>query len=74
MSDDKSINCPRCSSPMLAGVIVGRSPGVKFKPKRDILGDLGGIKVTQGLFNHSADAHRCGDCGAVLILPPQSDS
>ena len=70
MSKDHPIKCPRCDSPMTLGVVVGRSPGVKFKPSRDVLGDLGGIKLTKGIFNHSVDAQRCTACGAVLILPP----
>jgi hypothetical protein len=61
--------CPGCGSAMVAGVVVGRSPGVKFKPHTDILGDLGGITLTRGLFNHSAEARRCVTCGIVVILP-----
>ena len=54
---------------MEAGGGVGRSPGVKFKPQRDILGDLGGITLTSGFFNQSVDAWRCPACGTVVIPP-----
>jgi uncharacterized OB-fold protein len=52
---------------MSAGVVVGRSPGVKFKKTRGLTGDLTGIKLTQGFFNHSIDALRCDTCGTVVI-------
>jgi len=52
---------------MSAGVVVGRSPGVKFKQGRDLGGDLGGIPLTTGFFNHSVDALRCEACGTVVI-------
>jgi hypothetical protein len=52
---------------MTAGVVVGRSPGVKFKRARGLAGDLTGIQLTRGLFNHSADALRCETCGTVVI-------
>lgn len=59
MSEVANTNCPYCSTPMEWGVVVGRSPGVKFKSQRSFLGDLGGIRLTKGFFNHSADALRC---------------
>ena len=52
---------------MAPGVIVGRSPGVKFKAATDLLGDLDGIQLTDGFFNQSADALRCDSCGTVVI-------
>lgn len=62
--------CPSCGhSPLDSGVIVGRSPGVKFKQSRGFTGDLTGIQLTHGFFNHSADALRCAACGTVVILP-----
>ena len=61
--------CPGCGSAMIAGVVVGRSPGVKFKPHANVFGDLGGITLTRGFFNHSAEARRCSTCGIVVILP-----
>ena len=57
---------------MEQGEVVGRSPGVKFKPSLGILGDLTGIPLTTGIFNHSVDAWRCPECGTVLIPPPSS--
>lgn len=63
------VSCPSCSHPMVAGFVVGRSPGVKFKAAVDVLGDLGGITLTDGVFNHSASAYRCPECGTVLIPP-----
>jgi hypothetical protein len=48
------------------GVVVGRSPGVKFKFARGF-GELGGILLTRGIFNHSVPALRCPTCGTVLI-------
>lgn len=63
--------CPRCSQPMVRGFVVGRSPGVKFKADLDFLGDLGGITLTEGVLNHSVIAHRCPQCGTVII-PPRS--
>ncbi len=59
--------CPGCQGEMSAGVVVGRSPGVKFKESRGLTGDLTGIKLTSGFFNHSVDALRCGSCGTVVI-------
>jgi len=59
--------CPECQSLMDEGVVVGRSPGVKFKGNRDLLGDLGGVLLTSGLFNHSVAAMRCNSCGTVVI-------
>ncbi|HEV2796090.1 MAG TPA: hypothetical protein VGV65_00585 [Nocardioides sp.] len=50
-------------------MIVGRSPGVKFKQSRGLAGDLTGIPLTTGFFNHSADARRCAACGTVVVLP-----
>ena len=61
--------CPTCSHPMVAGFVVGRSPGVKFKADLDVVGDLGGITLTEGVFNHSIVAQRCPECGTVLIPP-----
>ena len=62
--------CPRCGEPDLeSGLIVGRSPGVKFKRHRGLAGDLTGIRLTQGIFNHSAPALRCGTCGTVVVTP-----
>jgi Domain of unknown function (DUF6487) len=62
--------CPSCESPeMVQGVVVGRAPGVKFKRSRG-LADLKGVRLTTGVFDHSADALRCQDCGTVVIPPP----
>lgn len=47
--------------------IIGRSPGVKFKESAGVLGDLTGVLITKGMFNHSADAFRCSRCGLVLV-------
>jgi uncharacterized OB-fold protein len=61
--------CPTCESPeMVEGVVVGRAPGVKFKRSRG-LADLKGVRLTTGVFDHSADALRCQDCGTVVIPP-----
>lgn len=66
----KPITCPVCGAADLTdGVIVGRSPGVKFKPQRGLLGDLSGIPLTGGFFNHSAPALRCDGCGTVVVPP-----
>jgi hypothetical protein len=54
---------------MIAGFIVGRPPGVKFKLRRTFFGDLGGIRITNGFFNHSANALRCESCGTVVVPP-----
>ncbi|HPZ51083.1 MAG TPA: PF20097 family protein [Propionibacteriaceae bacterium] len=62
-----SRNCPDCGSPMTRGFIIGRSPGVKFKESSGVLGDLTGVPITKGMFNHSADAFRCPGCGLVVI-------
>ena len=67
MSDER--DCPDCGTAMQAGVIVGRSPGVKFKGSRGVLGDLSGTPITTGFFNHSAAAFRCGSCGLVVVPP-----
>lgn len=64
---DSALSCPLCSSAMESGVVVGRSPGVKFKKQADWSGDLGGVLVTSGFLNHSAAALRCDDCGTVVI-------
>jgi|GEM_PF-2233301 len=69
MSSTRKITCPRCSCSMDAGVVVARPPGAKFKPRKGALGDIGGIKLTSGVFNYRADALRCPACGAVVILP-----
>lgn len=64
------IACPTCGSTELtSGLIVGRSPGVKVKERRGVLGDLAGIPLTTGLFNHSAPAFRCAACRTVVIQP-----
>jgi len=60
-------SCPACQNEMRPGVVVGRSPGVKFKAETDVFGDLGGILLTSGFFNHSAAAFRCESCGTVVI-------
>ncbi|MGE3810863.1 MAG: PF20097 family protein [Candidatus Nanopelagicales bacterium] len=65
------MTCPYCETEMAAGVIVGRSPGVKFKPERSIAGDLGGTLLTDGFFNHSAPALRCATCGTVIVPGPK---
>jgi len=67
---ESRIACPTCGNLELqAGLIVGRSPGVKFKKNRGLSGDLTGIPLTRGFFNHSAPAHRCGKCGTVVVTP-----
>ena len=64
------IACPRCRhADLTSGVIVGRSPGVKFKRSKGLAGDLTGVRLTTGLFNHSAPALRCTECGTVIVLP-----
>ena len=66
----KPVTCPTCGrADLTSGVIVGRSPGVKFKGTKGVAGDLTGIPVTSGVFNHSAPALRCEGCGTVVILP-----
>lgn len=67
------MDCPVCSAEMLEGSIVGRSPGVKFKASKGILGDLTGVPLTSGFFNHTAKAFRCGSCGTVVIPPSRSE-
>ncbi|MEV5554578.1 hypothetical protein AB0L44_13035 [Nonomuraea wenchangensis] len=52
---------------MQSGVVVSRSPGVKFKRSMGPLGDLGGIRLTKGIGYQSADAFRCEHCGTVVI-------
>ncbi|TQS29059.1 PF20097 family protein [Microbispora sp. KK1-11] len=64
---DSALPCPVCTNAMEPGFVVGRSPGVKFKKQADVLGDLGGVLLTSGFFNHSAAALRCSDCGTVVI-------
>ena len=66
---DPERSCPDCATVMDAGVIVGRSPGVKFKASQGLLGDLSGKPITDGFFNHTADAFRCPACGLVLVPP-----
>jgi hypothetical protein len=67
---DSSVACPVCGESGLdTGVIVGRSPGVKFKSRRGFAGDLMGIPLTTGFFNHSAPALRCRTCGTVVVTP-----
>jgi hypothetical protein len=64
----EAMSCPICGSGRLTlGVIVGRSPGVKFKRKSGLLGDLSGITLTSGLLNHSAQAWRCEECDTVVV-------
>lgn len=58
---------------MTEGSIVGRSPGVKFKVRPGIAGDLTGTRLTTGIFNHSAPALRCDSCGTVVIPPQRND-
>lgn len=58
---------------MTEGSVVGRSPGVKFKIRRGIAGDLSGIPITTGFFNHHAEAFRCDSCGTVVIPPKGTD-
>jgi hypothetical protein len=65
------MSCPHCDTEMTTGVIVGRSPGVKFKSERSIAGDIGGTLLTNGFFNHSAPAYRCAACGTVVVPGPQ---
>lgn len=65
------MQCPTCSNEMIEGLIVGRSPGVKFKAQRGVSGDLTGTPLTTGIFNHSAPALRCGSCGTVVVPPQQ---
>jgi hypothetical protein len=68
----ETMSCPVCSSQALVlGVIVGRSPGVKFKEERGLLGDLSGTLITSGAFNHSAEAWRCEACGTVIVPGPR---
>jgi hypothetical protein len=74
MGDEgKILACPTCGRPMEKGKVVGRPPGVKFKYSVGFLGDLTGIQLTTGFFNHSVAAWRCNECGTVLIPPQQSD-
>ena len=40
---------------------------MKFKDTSDVLGDLGGVLLTSGVFNHSVAAMRCSSCGTVVI-------
>ncbi|WP_020141756.1 hypothetical protein [Terracoccus sp. 273MFTsu3.1] len=70
---DVDLACPICSAPsMTTGEIVGRSPGVKFKESGGgLLGDLTGVPVTTGVFNHSARALRCDACGTIVVPSPQ---
>jgi len=64
------IACPLCGrADLTSGVIVGRSPGVKFKGSKGVTGDLTGILLTDGFFNHDAPALRCEDCGTVVVPP-----
>jgi len=67
---ESPIACPTCGALNLeAGLIVGRSPGVKFKKKLGVTGDLTGIPLTRGFVNHSAPALRCGKCCTVVVTP-----
>lgn len=65
------MSCPYCDTEMASGVIVGRSPGVKFTSARSVAGDIGGLLLTSGFFNHSAPAYRCSGCGTVVVPGPQ---
>jgi hypothetical protein len=65
-------SCPSCQTAMDEGVVVGRSPGVKFKAQRSIMGDIGGTLLTTGIFNHSVQALRCPECGTVVIPGPRA--
>ncbi|MBD8868451.1 hypothetical protein [Nocardioides donggukensis] len=66
----ETMSCPSCGhDDLTAGVIVGRSPGVKFKASQGLAGDLTGTPLTSGVFNHTAPARRCGECGTVVVLP-----
>jgi hypothetical protein len=64
---DTALSCPICSNVMESGVVVGRSPGVKFKKQMGVLGDLGGVRLTRGFGYQSVDAMRCDACGTVVI-------
>ena len=61
------VTCPSCGDPMSSGVVVARSPGVKFKATKGVTGDLGGVRLTSGIFTQSAPAHYCESCGTVVI-------
>jgi hypothetical protein len=66
----RPLACPSCGhTDLTSGVIVGRSPGVKFKGSKGVTGDLTGILLTDGFFNHDAPALRCDECGTVVVLP-----
>ncbi|GAA3650984.1 hypothetical protein GCM10022237_08420 [Nocardioides ginsengisoli] len=62
--------CPTCGDTDLdSGVIVGRAPGVTFKPSQGVSGDLAGVRLTTGVVNHTAPAVGCAACGTVVVLP-----
>jgi len=62
------ISCPVCGAANLTeGEIVGRSPGVKFKRRAGLMGDLLGIPLTRGFFMLTAPALRCENCGTVVV-------
>jgi hypothetical protein len=42
---------------------------VKFKKSKGVAGDLTGIPLTTGIFNHAAPALRCAACGTVVVPP-----
>ena len=66
----ETMSCPGCGrADLTAGVIVGRSPGVKFKARQGLAGDLTGIPITTGFLNQSAPALRCEACGTVVVPP-----
>lgn len=67
MNDETPMTCPNCTSEMEPGVVLGRAPGVKFKNRRSTAGDLGGIRLTKGFFNHSVEAWHCPSCATVVI-------
>ncbi|MFC4121408.1 PF20097 family protein [Nonomuraea zeae] len=64
---DTALPCPLCANVMEAGIVVGRSPGVKFKKQMSMLGDIGGVRLTRGFGYRSVDALRCDACSTVVI-------
>ena len=48
-------------------MIVGRSTDVKLKEDSGFFGDLTGLPVASGVFNHEAYAVRCESCGTVVF-------
>ena len=41
----------------------------EVKGSKGVAGDLTGILLTDGFFNHDAPALRCDECGTVVVLP-----